>query len=60
MPLDDFSDQAYEGLMAGKDHIIIGTVGPAGPGSPAELYLEVVQKRSSVFEWLSKMMLVRS
>ena len=60
MPLDEFTDKAYEGMMAGKDHIIIGTVGPAGPGSPAEMYLEVVEQRRSVFEWLSKMMLGRS
>ncbi len=60
MPLDEFSDKAYEGMMAGKDHIIIGTVGPAGSGGPAEMYLEVVEKRRSVFEWLSKIMLGRS
>ena len=60
MPLDEFTDKAYEGMMAGKDHVIIGTVGPAGPGGQAEMYLEVVEKRRSVFEWLSKMMLGRS
>ena len=59
MPLDEFSDKAYEGLMAGEDQIIIGTVGLAGEGGPAEMFLEVVEKRRSVFEWLSKMMLGR-
>jgi hypothetical protein len=60
MPLDEFSDKAYELLMTGKDQIIIGTVGPAGAGGPAEMFLEVIEKRRSVFEWLSRIMLGRS
>jgi hypothetical protein len=60
MPLDEFSNKAYDLLSTGKDQIIIGTVGPAGPGGRAEMFLEVVEKRRSVFEWLSKIMLGRS
>lgn len=29
MPLDQFLDEAYEGLAAGQDHVIIGSIGPA-------------------------------
>lgn len=60
MPLDEFSNKAYELLMTGKDQIIIGTVGPAGRGGPAEMFLEVIEKRRTVFEWLSKIMLGRT
>ncbi|KAE9368362.1 oxidoreductase [Stipitochalara longipes BDJ] len=59
MPLDEFSDKAFELLRSGKDQIIIGTVGPTGQGGPAEMFLEVIEKRRSVFEWLSKIMLGR-
>jgi hypothetical protein len=60
MPLDEFSDKAYELLMTGKDQIIVGTVGPAGAGGTAEMFLEVIEKRRNIFEWLSKIMLGRS
>jgi hypothetical protein len=59
MPLDEFSSKAYELLMTGEDQIIIGTVGPAGTGGTAEMFLEVVEKRRTVFEWLSKALLRR-
>jgi hypothetical protein len=60
MPLDEFSEKAYGLLMTGRDQIIIGSIGPAGAVGPAEMFLEVVEKRRSIFEWLSKMMLGRS
>ena len=60
MPLNEFADQAYELLCSGKDQIVIGTVGPQNSGRPAEMFLEVVEKRRFVFEWLSKILLGRS
>jgi hypothetical protein len=60
MPLNEFVEQAYEHLCNGKDQIIVGTVGPAGVGGPAEMFFEVIDKRRKVFEWLSKALLGRS
>lgn len=57
MPLEEFSNKTYELLETGQDQIIIGTVGPPSTGGQAEMYREVVEKRRSVFEWLSKIML---
>lgn len=59
MPLDEFSEQAYAELCTGKDQILIGTVGPPS-GGQGQTYLEVVEKRRSIFEWLSKIMLGES
>ncbi|KAJ5152741.1 uncharacterized protein N7482_009219 [Penicillium canariense] len=50
MPLDQFIDQAHEGLLAGKDQIIIGAIGPA------ETFNEIVDKRRAAFDGLAKIM----
>ena len=50
MPVDEFTDKAYKGLAAGKDQIVIGTIGPA------ETFNEIIDKRRTTFENLSKMM----
>ena len=49
MPLLQFTDQAYEGLASGRDQVIIGAVGPA------ETFHEIVNKRRTAFENLTKM-----
>lgn len=50
MPLDAFTETAYQGLAEGKDQIIIGSIGPA------ETFNEIIDKRRTAFENLSKMM----
>ncbi|KAL4882670.1 hypothetical protein BJY04DRAFT_217163 [Aspergillus karnatakaensis] len=50
MPLDAFIEQTYEGLVAGKDEIIIGSIGPA------DIFNEIVTKRRTAFENLAKVM----
>jgi hypothetical protein len=60
MPLDEFSEKTYQELMTGNDQIIIGTVGRPGPDGRTEDYLDIVNRRRSVFEWLSKILKGRS
>ena len=49
MPLDKFTDLAYEGLASGKDHINVGGIGDA------KQFNEMVEKRREVFDGLSVM-----
>jgi hypothetical protein len=50
MPLDAFTDQAYQGLTEGKDQIVIGCIGPA------DTFKEIIDKRRTAFENLAEMM----
>ncbi|KAH8821400.1 oxidoreductase [Xylogone sp. PMI_703] len=50
MPLDAFTEEAYSGLISGKDQIIIGSVGPA------DRFNEIVDKRRAAFEDLAQLM----
>lgn len=50
MPLAEFCDKTYEGLAAGKDQIIIGSIGPQ------EKFMDIVDKRRGIFEFLANMM----
>lgn len=50
MPLGEFCDTAYADLSEGSDPIVIGSIGPQ------EQFLDIVNKRRSVFEFLAKMM----
>jgi len=50
MPLGQFTDAAYEGLVAGKDQIVIGAIGPA------DTFNEIIDKRRNTFTFLAKMM----
>lgn len=50
MPLDKFTDEAYQGLASGSDSVFVGAIGPV----PA--FYEAVEKRKEVFMWLTKMM----
>ncbi|KAI9370224.1 hypothetical protein BJX61DRAFT_101859 [Aspergillus egyptiacus] len=50
MPLDAFTQQAYQGLVDGKDQTIVGSIGPA------ETFHEIVDKRRTAFTNLARMM----
>lgn len=50
MPLDAFIKQAFDGLLEGKDQIIIGSIGPA------DTFNEIVDKRRTAFTNLARMM----
>lgn len=49
MPVDAFTEEAYQGIFSGKDQIIIGSIGPA------DTFNEIVDKRRTAFEDLSKL-----
>lgn len=50
MPVGAFTDEAYKGLVSGRDQIIIGSVGPA------DTFHEIIDKRMTAFENLAKVM----
>ena len=50
MPVDKFTDIAYDGLLSGSDQIVIGSVGPA------EEFNQIVHSRRKAVENLGKMM----
>lgn len=50
MPLGAFTDEAYKGLEAGKDQIVIGSIGPP------EVFNDIVDKRRAAAEKLHAMM----
>jgi hypothetical protein len=50
MPLNTFTELAFDELVAGHDEIVIGSAGPA------DTFNEINQKRRAAFESLAKMM----
>ncbi|RHZ54706.1 hypothetical protein CDV55_102556 [Aspergillus turcosus] len=50
MPVDTFTELAFEGLVAGQDQIVIGSIGPA------ERFNAIIDQRRQAFEDLAKMM----
>jgi len=50
MPLDEFTEQAFDGLCSGEDTTIIGGV------EPRATYLEIVNKRREMTESLAATM----
>lgn len=50
MPVDKFVDATYNGLVTGRDQIVIGAVGPA------DAFNEIVDKRRTAFENLANLM----
>lgn len=50
MPVDQFTDAAYKGLASGADQVVIGSIGPE------ETFNEIINKRRTAFENLSKML----
>lgn len=47
MPLADFTEEAYQGLISGNDQVIVGGIGPD--------FQEIVQKRRGAFDFLTQM-----
>ena len=52
MPVDKFTDAAYQGLVAGKDQIVIGGL----LGQPEGTLDDIINKRRTAFETLANMM----
>ena len=50
MPVRDFVHEAFKGLVAKSDHIIIGSIGPV------DTFREIVDKKRNAFEQLAKQM----
>lgn len=50
MPLAEFCDEAYDGLVSGRDQIVIGSIGPR------DQFMDIVDKRRGAFEFLAKIM----
>ena len=48
MPLDTFTDEAWNGLESGTDQVIVGSIGPA------DRFNDIVSKRRAAFEDLAK------
>ncbi|KAL8675025.1 MAG: hypothetical protein Q9168_000620 [Polycauliona sp. 1 TL-2023] len=49
MPLDQYCDQAYDGLAEGQDQVVIGSIGPKDD------FMDIVNKRRSAFDVLAGM-----
>lgn len=45
MPIDEFTEAAYQGLASGRDQVIVGTV-----AVPAGEFHEIVDRRRKAFE----------
>ena len=48
MPVHDFVDEAFRGLVAGSDQIIVRSIGPV------DTFHEIINKRRNAFEHLAK------
>jgi hypothetical protein len=55
MPIDQFTDEAYEKLSQGDELIVIGSIAT----EPRESYIDLVEKRRQVYSKLSRVMLAR-
>jgi short-subunit dehydrogenase involved in D-alanine esterification of teichoic acids len=55
MPLDQFTEEAYRGLASGSDQVFIGTIGPKE--GQMDTFMELVDTRRKLFEWLSGLMM---
>ena len=49
MPVDMFTEKAWQGLVSGSDQIVIGAIGPE------ETFREIVSKRRAAFDGLARM-----
>lgn len=50
MPLDQFTELAYSGLISGEDEIVIGSVGPA------VAFNGIIKERRKAFQGLAKLL----
>ncbi|KAK2608287.1 hypothetical protein N8I77_006905 [Diaporthe amygdali] len=55
MPIDQFTEAAYNELLKGEDLIVIGSIAT----EPRETYMELVEKRRQIYSKLSSVMLAR-
>lgn len=55
MPVEQFTDEAYEQLLQGDELIVIGSIAT----EPRESYIELVEKRRQIYSKLSRVMLAR-
>lgn len=54
MPLDEFTEEAYCGLVAGNPTTYIGSPGPA------ETFKEVIEKQMELFNFLTGILLPKN
>jgi hypothetical protein len=47
MPIDQFTNEAFEGLEAGKDTVVVGYI------PPREVFFDILEKRRKTFEGLT-------
>ena len=50
MPVDQFVNLAYEGIVRGEDQIVVGSIGPA------QAFNQLIDTRRATFESLARMM----
>lgn len=50
VPLDQFIDETFAGLLSGKDQVVVGSIGPV------DLFHQIVNKRRESFEELAALM----
>lgn len=55
MPIDQFTNEAYEQLLQGDEVVVIGSIAT----EPRESYIEMVEKRRQIYSKLSSAMLAR-
>jgi hypothetical protein len=51
MPLDEFTETAYQGLLSGSDEVLF-----VSPGIGKEVFEDIFGKRRNAFEGLAKLM----
>jgi short-subunit dehydrogenase involved in D-alanine esterification of teichoic acids len=56
MPLNVFTEEAFQGLSSGSDQIIIGTLGPGAGIISSDEFKTLFDKRRSTFTSLAKVM----
>lgn len=54
MPLDEFTEEAYSGLVAGNPTTYIGSPGPAAT------FHEIIEKQMELFNFLTGILLPRN
>lgn len=55
MPIDQFTEEAYEQLLQGDEQVVIGSIAT----EPRESYIDLVEKRRQIYSKLSRVMLAR-
>ena len=53
MPLDEFTEEAYKGLVENQEQVIVGVPG----GAAKDDYAQLLKSRQAVFDSLSDMIM---